>query len=80
MVDQLPFAGRSGCIQSLAVTRDAATHHLPHTPIVTYTSIGSLRFPKANRCDEAVGTQAWDCTDLGSNPSFASLSMVAPAS
>lgn len=48
------FAGRSGCIQSLAVTRDAATHHLPHTPAVTAGGWRPPSLRKAKLCDEAV--------------------------
>ena len=32
LVDQHPFAGRSGCTQSLAATCDAATRRLSHMP------------------------------------------------
>jgi len=45
-VNQHPFAGHLGCLQSLAVASDSAMNHLPHTPFVTGASMGRLRFKK----------------------------------
>ena len=71
LVNQHLFAGRLGCFQSLAVANNMEMNHFLHTPFVTYASI-----LEANCCIKAVGTQAWDRTHLGLNPSSACCSTV----